>query len=192
MAQNITDQKVCWQICQINKCISKTYVKSCQDSTQCNFILCRIWVWDGSVSTCAAFSRLTAEALQVLPEKKIKNIYTIFKSCVFQQQPPRFGSTVVDTSPKWWPRGNISGLVSWKKKKKTRNVATSPAGEASATTDKSRAPAPREMEDTTTTVQLGSCSHRHVSSAKPLFYCETSWQVCAALMWCMSRFLALH
>lgn len=124
-------------------------------------------------------------------EKK-KNIYTIFKSCVFQQQPPRFGSTVVDTSPKWWPRGNISGLVSWKKKKKTRNVATSPAGEASATTNGSRAPAPQEMEDTTTTVQLGSCSHRHVSPAKPLFYCETSWQVCAALMWCMSRFLALH
>lgn len=91
MAQNITDQKVCWQICQINKCISKTYVKSCQNSTQCNFILCRIWVWDWSVSTCAAFSRLTAEALQVLPEKKIKNIYTIFKSCVFQQQPPCFG-----------------------------------------------------------------------------------------------------
>lgn len=124
--------------------------------------------------------------------KKKKKIFTQYSKAVYSSNSRHtLVTTVVDTSPKWWLRGNISGLVSWKKKKKARNVATSPAGEASATTDKSRAPAPREMEDTTTTVQLGSCSHRHVSPAKPLFYCETSWQVCAALMWCMSRFLAV-
>lgn len=111
------------------------------------------------VDMCSIYC-LTAEAMQVLPEKKQTKKNTIFKSCVLQQQPHTLASQWLtrvqnggceETSPGWINE----------RKKKTRNVATSPAGEASVTTDKSRAPAPQAMEDTTTTVQLGSRSHRH-------------------------------
>ena len=151
-AQNV------WQIGQINKCIS------IWNNLMSNIVKIYYAEFGFEIEVCRHVQHLlshcwsSASSTWKKTNKQKKN--TIFKSCVLQQQPHTLASQWLtrvqnggceETSPGWINE----------RKKKTRSVATSPAGEASVTTDKSRAPAPQAMEDTTTTVQLGSRSHRH-------------------------------